>query len=133
LHGIVAIGGRLRVIEVDRHEVIAPGASLDLIHRLSFLRRRADVAPATFSREWHGEHARLAMLMPGGRGYRQNLVVERQAVKGTPCPYDELPIDGVVELWFVDVDSLNAWFATPEGARTLAHRRDSASPRGSVP
>ncbi|MBK6864409.1 MAG: EthD family reductase [Ideonella sp.] len=113
--------GRLRVIAVDRREMIAPDPGRKLLKRMSFLRRRADVDAATFEREWRVEHARLVKLMPGVSGYRQNLVIERQAVKGTPCSYGELPIDGVVELWFTDTDSLNAAFASPEGVRTMAH------------
>jgi len=115
--------GRLRIIAVDRREVIAPESGGALLKRMSFLRRRPDVDAATFEREWRIEHARLVKLMPGVRGYRQNLVIERQAVKGTPCGYDDLPIDGVVELWFSETDSLNAAFASPEGVRTMDHAR----------
>jgi uncharacterized protein (TIGR02118 family) len=113
--------GRLRVIVVDRREVIAPAPGRKLLKRMSFLRRRADVDAATFEREWRIEHARLVKLMPGVHGYRQNLVIERQAVKGTASDYDQLPIDGVVELWFADTESLNAAFASPDGVRTMAH------------
>jgi uncharacterized protein (TIGR02118 family) len=113
--------GRLRIVAVDRREVIAPAPGRRLLKRMSLLRRRADVDEATFEHEWRVEHARLVKLMPGVHGYRQNLVVERQAVKGTPCSYRELPIDGVVELWFTDTDALNAAFASPEGVRTMAH------------
>lgn len=90
---------------------------------MSFLRRRPDVDEATFEREWRIEHARLVKLMPGVEGYRQNLIVERQVVKGTPCGYDELPIDGIVELWFSDTDSLNVAFASPQGVETMAHAK----------
>jgi uncharacterized protein (TIGR02118 family) len=113
--------GRLRIIAVDRREVIAPQPGRKLLKRMSFLRRRPDVDAATFDCEWRRGHARLVKLMPGVHGYRQNLVIERQAIKGTPCGYDDLPIDGVVELWFTDTDSLNAAFASPEGVRTMAH------------
>jgi uncharacterized protein (TIGR02118 family) len=115
--------GRLRIIAVDRREVIAPAPGRTLLKRMSFLRRRPDVDAATFDREWRIEHARLVKLMPGVHGYRQNLLVERQVIKGTPCGYDELPIDGIVELWFEDTESLNAAFASPEGVRTMAHAK----------
>jgi len=113
--------GGLRIIAVDRREVIAPDPGRKLLKRMSFLRRRPDVDAATFDHEWCIEHARLVKLMPGVHGYRQNLVIERQVVKGTSCGYDEMPIDGVVELWFSDTASLNAAFASPEGMRTMAH------------
>jgi hypothetical protein len=61
--------------------------------------------------------------MPGIEGYRQNLVIERQAVKGTPCDYNDLPVDGVVELWFTSADTLNQAFASPQGVQTMAHAK----------
>ena len=113
--------GRLRIIAVDRREIIPPVQGKRLIKRMSLLRRRADVDAETFDREWRIEHARLLRLMPGVDGYRQNLVVERQVVKGTPCSHDELPIDGVVELWFEDTEALNRAFASPQGAQAMKH------------
>lgn len=113
--------GRLRIITVDRREVIAPEPGRKLLKRMSLLRRRPDVSLETFDQEWRVEHARLVKLMPGVLGYRQNLVIEREAVKGTPCGYEDLPVDGVVELWFSDPDALNAAFASPEGVRLMAH------------
>jgi uncharacterized protein (TIGR02118 family) len=113
--------GRLRVIAVDRREVIPLAQGKRLIKRMSLLRRRPDIDAATFEREWRIEHARLVRLVPGVFGYRQNLVIERQAIKGISCGYDELPIDGVVELWFTDTEALSRAFATPQGVTLMAH------------
>jgi uncharacterized protein (TIGR02118 family) len=113
--------GRLRIIAVDRREVVPPNPGKPLIKRMSLLRRRPDVDAASFEREWRIEHARLVKLMPGIEGYRQNLVIERQVVKGTPCGYGELPVDGVVELWFTSADALNQAFASPQGVQTMKH------------
>jgi hypothetical protein len=60
-------------------------------------------------------HARRERLPPE-RGDRA-----RVRVKGTPCGYAELPIDGIVELWFENTDTLNAAFASPQGQVTMAH------------
>ena len=46
--------------------------------------------------------------MPGIAGYRQNVVIARERVKGQPCDCDELPIDGIVELWFEDADGIGS-------------------------
>ncbi len=51
------------------------------------------------------------------------MVIEREFEKGTPCGYAELPIDGVVEMWFESTDTLNAALASPEGQRTMAHAK----------
>jgi uncharacterized protein (TIGR02118 family) len=112
---------RVRIVTVTRREVITPDPVRESIKRMSLLRRRADVDPETFDREWRDEHARLVQLTPGVRGYRQNLVVDRQIVKGTSCSYEELPIDGIVELWFSDLGELNHAFASPEGTALMAH------------
>ena len=63
----------------------------------------------------------LVMKMPGVAAYRQNVVIARERVKGQPCGYDELPIDGVVELWFADAAALEAAFGSPAGRAAMKH------------
>ncbi len=115
--------GNLRIVTVDQVEVIPPAADRPLIKRMSLLRRRPDVSPEQFRHEWRVEHARLVRETKGVRGYRQNLITERQVPKGTPVGYEDLPIDGIVELWFDSTDSLDAAFASPEGVKLMAHAR----------
>ena len=113
--------GDLRIVSIDQVEVIPPATDRPLIKRMSLLRRRPDVTPEKFRHEWRVEHARLVRATKGMCGYRQNLVVERQAPKGTTVGYEGLPIDGIVELWFESTESLDAAFASPEGRRLMAH------------
>jgi len=115
--------GDLRIVSIDQVEVIPPAADRPLIKRMSLLRRRPDVSPERFKHEWRVEHARLVRLTQGVQGYRQNLVVERQAPKGTPVGYEGLPIDGIVELWFENTESLDQAFGSPEGVTLMAHAR----------
>jgi uncharacterized protein (TIGR02118 family) len=115
--------GDLRIVSIDQVEVIPPAADRPLIKRMSLLRRRPDVSPEQFRHEWRLEHARLVRLTNGVHGYRQNLVVERQAPKGTTVGYESLPIDGIVELWFENTESLDAAFASPEGRTLMNHAR----------
>lgn len=61
--------------------------------------------------------------MPGVSGYRQNVGSQRELVKGQPCGYDQLPIDGIVELWFEDPTTLDAAFASSQGQKTMAHAK----------
>jgi hypothetical protein len=49
------------------------------------------------------------------------VIVARERLKGRPCGYDELPIDGIVELWFEDTATLDAAFASPAGQVTMQH------------
>lgn len=114
----------LHIVTTEQTEVIAlpddPAARARLLKRISTLRRRADLSEGDFRREWR-VHADLVRTMPGVSGYRQNVVTERERIKGQPCSYEDLPIDGIVELWFESPEVLDAAFASPEGQRTMAH------------
>jgi uncharacterized protein (TIGR02118 family) len=117
--------GSLHIVTAQQRVVIpvpeqpARGA---LLKRISTLRRRSDVSEDDFRREWE-VHGELVKQMPGVSGYRQNVIVERELVKGTACSYDDLPIDGIVELWFETPATLEAAFASPQGQRTMAHAK----------
>jgi uncharacterized protein (TIGR02118 family) len=117
--------GELHIVTV-RQEVVIPvpddAARARLLKRISTLKRRPDVSEDDFRREWI-VHRDLVRKMPGVSAYRQNVVLSREKVKGTPCDYNELPIDGIVELWFETTDSLNAAFSSSAGRTTMAHAK----------
>jgi hypothetical protein len=113
--------GGLHIVSVAQTEVVAlPPKPGGLLKRISLLRRPVAQSEEDFRREWkvHADHVRR---MPGVSGYRQNVVTAREFDKGTPCGYAELPIDGIVELWFENTDTLDAAFASPQGRVTMAH------------
>lgn len=115
--------GDLHIITAVQHEVVPlPEASgrAKLMKRISILERRADLSEDAFRREWIA-HREMVRQMPGVAGYRQNVVVARERVKGRPCAYDGLPIDGIVELWFEDAATLEAAFASLAGRMTMQH------------
>ena len=116
--------GDLRIVALDQVEVIPPATDRPVIKRMSLLRRRPDVSHDEFVHEWRVLHARLVRRVNGVRGYRQNLIVGREVPKGQPVDYDQLPIDGIVELWFDDAESLNAAFASPRGVTLMTHARE---------
>jgi len=88
--------------------------------RAKLLKRMSPLSEEDFRREWkvHGDFVRK---MDGVSAYRQNVLVARERVKGQPCGYEELPIDGIVELWFKDVATLEAAFGSDVGKETMAH------------
>ena len=115
--------GDLHIVTGEQSVVVAVPegeARGRLLKRISTLKRRADLSEDDFRREWkvHADHVRR---MPGVAGYRQNVILARERVKGRPCGYDELPIDGIVELWFEDTGMLDAAFASPAGQVTMQH------------
>jgi uncharacterized protein (TIGR02118 family) len=116
--------GDLRIVALDQVEVIPPATDRPLIKRMSLLKRLPGVSPERFRHEWRVEHAHLVKRVDGVRGYRQNLVVGREAPKGTRVDHDGLPIDGIVELWFDDAASLDAAFSSPQGVTLMTHARE---------
>lgn len=115
--------GDLRIVTIDQVEVTPP-PQRPLLKRMSLLRRRPDVDPETFREEWRIEHAHLVKRVQGVRGYRQNLVLDRQVPKGVAVGYERLPIDGIVELWFDDLAAIDAAFSSPRGQTLMMHARE---------
>jgi uncharacterized protein (TIGR02118 family) len=114
------IGG-LKLITAIQHVVIPKPSGIPLIKRMSTLKRRADVGSEKFKSEWFDVHSFLVKRLPEVKGYTQNLIFDRSHGRGRPATYEELPIDGIVELWFTDVDALNAAFASDAGKTLMTH------------
>ena len=93
-----------------------------LLKRMSVIKRLPSMSEEDFRREWkvHGDFVRK---MSGVSAYRQNVLTARERVKGQPCGYDELTIDGIVELWFKDVPTLEAAFGSEAAKETMAHAK----------
>lgn len=101
--------------------VISASHDGPLLKRIALLRRRPEIDTETFKNEWLSVHAALVRSMPHVQGYTQNVVVERVVKRGEPAAYDDLPVDGVAELWFNDSAEMLESFASPAGQRTLEH------------
>jgi uncharacterized protein (TIGR02118 family) len=115
--------GELLIVTAEQSVVVPVPASPKreaLLKRISTLKRRSGLSEDDFRREWI-VHRDLVRQMPGVAGYRQNVVIARERTKGQPCGYDDLPIDGIVELWFEDAATLEAAFASAAGRTTMKH------------
>jgi uncharacterized protein (TIGR02118 family) len=115
--------GELSIVSAVQRVVVPlpdAGSRSRLLKRISTLRRRDDISEDDFRREWK-HHAGLVSRMPGVSAYRQNIITQRERVKGQPAPYEQLPLDGIVELWFETPETLNAAFDSPQGKVTMAH------------
>ncbi|MEQ1882969.1 MAG: EthD domain-containing protein [Burkholderiales bacterium] len=117
--------GALHILTTSQHVVVtvpeAPRRGA-LLKRISTLKRRPDITEEDFRREWI-VHRDLVQKMPGVAGYRQNVVIARERIKGQACGYDDLPIDGIVELWFESPATLEAAFSSAAGRTTMAHAK----------
>ena len=92
----------------------------ELIQRVSFLGRADGVSSERFQYEWWNVHDHMVQTAPGCCGYNQNLVIDR-IVNGESVPYEQLPVEGVVEMWFENQDAFDEFYASPEFKRTAEH------------
>lgn len=117
--------GDLHIVTAEQ-VVVIPVPSREerakLLKRMSLIRRLSSMSEEDFRREWK-VHGDLVRKMSGVSAYRQNVIVARERVKGRPSSYQEFPVDGVVELWFKDVPTLEAAFSSPQGKETMAHAK----------
>lgn len=113
--------GEMKLITAVQHVVVPKPAGVPLIKRMSTLKRRPDVSTEKFKEEWFDVHSVLVKRLPQVKGYTQNLIFDRSFGRSKAARYEELPIDGIVELWFSDVDSLNAGFASDAGNTLMTH------------
>jgi uncharacterized protein (TIGR02118 family) len=90
-----------------------------VLKRMTLLVRRDDLDRAAFSAYWRTHHAAIARAMPGVRQYVQNHVVASRGA-AHPCP---LACDGIVELWFDDLEAMARAFASEAGRALPADER----------
>jgi uncharacterized protein (TIGR02118 family) len=118
----------ITVITTLRNVVVTPPKSGKFAKRMSILRKRPNITIAEFQSEWFNAHSFLVKRIPGLLGYRQNLVIDRQ--KNRMADADDgmgLGIDGIVELWFEDVDAIERGFRSDRGKTTMMHAQEFIS------
>jgi uncharacterized protein (TIGR02118 family) len=117
--------GDLHIVTAEQSMVIpvpSKGDREKLLKRMSVIKRLPTTTEEDFRREWK-VHSDFVRKMSGVSAYRQNVIVARERVKGRPCSYDDLPIDGIVELWFKDAPTLEAAFNSDAGKEAMAHAK----------
>ena len=80
-----------------------------MIKRLSFLHRKPGTSHAEFVEYWTTTHADIARDLPGLRKYHTSVPLKPEAA----------PYDGVVELYFDDVEACEAAFDSAVGQRVM--------------
>jgi len=81
-----------------------------MIVRMGLLRKKAGLDSA-FRSHWRNSHGPLAARLPGLRRYHQNHVVDRQQ-RGISYARGAWDFDGISELWFDDLPSMQRAFST---------------------
>jgi uncharacterized protein (TIGR02118 family) len=96
-----------------------------LVKRMSILTRRPDITAERFRDEWFGFHAEAVQKFPNLMGYTQNLVIDRGGADLTnSAPYEQVPADGIVELWFRSVEDVQTAFCSPAAEVSQRHALD---------
>ena len=84
-----------------------------MIKRMTLLQRRQAMSMADFDAHWAGPHAEIARGFPRLQRYNQNSVRRRP-------DDDRHDLDGIVELWFADAESMAEALASPAAAKLPA-------------
>ncbi len=84
-----------------------------MVKLIAFLKRKPGLSKGEFTRRWVEEHTKLSTRLPGLRGYRINIATNRQPEGPGPEPV----YDGTAELWWDDIEAMEAAFATDLGRR----------------
>ena len=96
-----------------------------MVKLIAFLKRKPGMSREQFARRWVESHAKMAAQLPGLRGYRINIATARQPEGTDPEPV----YDGTAELWWDNIDAMEAAFATDLGQRAGADADEFAEVR----
>ena len=102
--------------------IVIPIADKPLLKRVSFIKRLPSINFEQYKHEWWDVHGDFVRQFKGVRGYCQSLILDR-VINGQSVPYEEVPFDGIVELYFDDLEGLNGDFASEVGKTAQAHGR----------
>jgi uncharacterized protein (TIGR02118 family) len=110
----------IAIMTCEKHVVVARGQTDGpALKRMSILTRKAGITRDEFRHEWLNVHSGYVPSLPHLMGYNQNLVVAQN-----PHPASiATEIDGVVELWFPDVNSIAAAFSSPAAEVSQGHAK----------
>ncbi|GKY86580.1 EthD family reductase [Sinisalibacter aestuarii] len=119
----------MRILVCERHVIVpmAPDAKPGL-KRMTLIRRKPGMSDEAFRHEWLDVHAEMMRKWPNVLGYNQNLVIDRfhKSTVESASP-EEVPIDGIVEIWFENEEKAAEANESQIVQDTLAHARDFLS------
>jgi uncharacterized protein (TIGR02118 family) len=85
---------------------------MDMIKVLGLLTRRDGISHEDFVRHWFDTHGPLAHAVPGIRRYVQSHITGTRT--RPDIPETDVEVDGIAELWYDDLESMQRAGASPE-------------------
>lgn len=119
----------VKLVACEKH-VVVPSSLGDgpVVKRMSPIKKKPGMSDEEFRYEWLDVHAKMLLQWPGVIGYNQNVVVDRFFGSNIEsAKYEDVPIDGIVEIWFPSPESAAETHATQIVAETMAHAREFLS------
>lgn len=113
----------VHLVACEKH-VVVPVATGDgrFVKRMTLLKKLPGMSDADFRHEWLKVHADWVRQWPNVLGYVQNIVVDRyHGARTESAPYEDVPIDGIVEFWFRDKETAAELYASDIVTRTQLH------------
>jgi uncharacterized protein (TIGR02118 family) len=86
-----------------------------MIKMLGLLTRKEDISHEEFVRHWFDIHGPLALAVPGIRRYVQSHITGTRT--RPDIPETDVEVDGIAELWYDDLESMQRAGASPEMKR----------------
>jgi uncharacterized protein (TIGR02118 family) len=86
-----------------------------MIKVLGLLTRKAEITHEEFVRHWYDIHGPLAHAVPGIRRYVQSHIIDTRT--RPDIPETNVEVDGIAELWYDDLESMQRAGASPEMKR----------------
>jgi hypothetical protein len=117
----------VKFLTATQKVIVPPAHNKSLFKYINLFRRNPSLSKREFEQEWLGKHASLVKQMKGLKGYTQNLIIERVVKRGELATYEELPIDGLAEIWFQDSSELLENLVSPAGKKLIEHEKNLIS------
>jgi uncharacterized protein (TIGR02118 family) len=86
-----------------------------MIKVIGLLTRKDGTTHEAFAKHWYEIHGPLARSVPGIRRYVQSHILDSRT--RPDIPETPVEVDGIAELWYDDLESLQRASATPEMKR----------------
>lgn len=113
--------GTMSQFAVETNPVMENTTTGKGVKRMTMLYAKDGIDLDRFRFRWFDEHAAMVVKFPNIRGYLQHLITDYLPLPPGPVVDSGIRCAGVLEMWFDDVDAMEASYQSPEAQETIAH------------